>query len=573
MTLKLIRGLWLLAGALVLTLLAIIPLATGMRTIAAVIVFTIVVLAWIRVGRQATQRTALTGDTCLPPAAYCQPVVLVCGDGLSGLFGSIPAEQLALRTTGQSCYLRVAGLEQLPVVAADIDTQRPGWRGQLSVMFVVNPGEHADGAVWTNQVRTLCHQIALIRKRGIALPLMLVSYVQASRAKDVWFSWEAGQTSPRVYESGACVALADWQRQSANGAMYATRLQSSVQLNNATAWLEEAVMPHFSTRGTRDPVVLTACAIALVPALPKTATGNLWQQWLHERTALVGSGQTLSGVETSLPFPDPLLPLLPVSIECSPASRASVFALWLFTVAALIALVSSAWQNNRLIRQVSDDLHRYTSIPESLHRNQRGAFAREEAVTTLRQHATRLDSHYRYGEPLGLGLGLYRGERLRVQLLDVLARHREPAPAPMKIQEPVRLNSLSLFAMGSAQLKPESTKVLINALVDIKAQPGWLIVVTGHTDATGNPEQNLQLSRDRASAVRDWMQRMGEIPDSCFAVQGFGASQPIASNDTETGRATNRRVDIRLVPEVGACVLLTAGPDRQPPSHTATFND
>ncbi|WP_374439879.1 OmpA family protein [Pseudomonas panipatensis] len=129
-----------------------------------------------------------------------------------------------------------------------------------------------------------------------------------------------------------------------------------------------------------------------------------------------------------------------------------------------------------------------------------------------------------------------------------------PAASPAaKIPAPVRLDSLLLFNLGSAELKPGSTKVLVNALVGIKAQPGWLIVIAGHTDATGNAEQNLQLSLARAAAVRDWMQRMGDIPDSCFAVQGFGASQPIASNDTEAGRAANRRVDIRLVPELGAC--------------------
>jgi type VI secretion system protein VasL len=130
------------------------------------------------------------------------------------------------------------------------------------------------------------------------------------------------------------------------------------------------------------------------------------------------------------------------------------------------------------------------------------------------------------------------------------------------VPEPVRLDSLSLFDASSAELKPGSTKVLINALVDIKAQPGWLIVIAGHTDATGNAEQNFKLSHTRAAAVRDWMQRMGDIPDSCFTVQGFAASQPIASNDTESGRAANRRVDIRLVPQVGACGQPIVGPDR-----------
>ena len=127
-------------------------------------------------------------------------------------------------------------------------------------------------------------------------------------------------------------------------------------------------------------------------------------------------------------------------------------------------------------------------------------------------------------------------------------QHDEPL-----LPEPVRLDSLSLFDAGSVTLKPASAKLLINALVGIKAQPGWLIVIGGHTDATGTVEQNLDLSHARAWAVRDWMQRMGDIADSCFAVQGFAASQPIASNETEAGRTANRRVDIQLVPQVGAC--------------------
>ena len=121
------------------------------------------------------------------------------------------------------------------------------------------------------------------------------------------------------------------------------------------------------------------------------------------------------------------------------------------------------------------------------------------------------------------------------------------------IPKPVSLNSLSLFKPGSAEFKPDSTRILINALMGIKAQPGWLIVIAGHTDVTGNTEQNLKLSHARAVAVRDWLQSISEMPASCFAIQGFGATQPIADNHTATGRAANRRVDIRLVPQVGAC--------------------
>ncbi|MFP3518673.1 OmpA family protein [Pseudomonas sp. SIMBA_077] len=130
-----------------------------------------------------------------------------------------------------------------------------------------------------------------------------------------------------------------------------------------------------------------------------------------------------------------------------------------------------------------------------------------------------------------------------------LAR-QEPQPV---LPAPIHVDSLSLFNTGSAELKPGSTKVLIKALVGIKAKPGWLIVIAGHTDSSGDAERNLRLSHARASAVRDWMQRMGDIADSCFVVQGFAANQPLTANDSELGRNANRRVDIQLVPQAGAC--------------------
>lgn len=123
--------------------------------------------------------------------------------------------------------------------------------------------------------------------------------------------------------------------------------------------------------------------------------------------------------------------------------------------------------------------------------------------------------------------------------------------------EPIHLDSLVLFPPGRAKLKPESMKVLVNSLIDIKAQPGWLIVITGHSDTSGDPKRNLELSRERAEAVKQWMQSMGDIPESCFVVQGKGTEQPIADNDTEGGRRKNRRVDIQLVPSIGACASST----------------
>lgn len=570
MTHKQAQGLWLWAGSLALALLAIVPFAFGARLFAIVVVLVVVTLAWKRAKQRAMRQgelLTLADSASLPSASYHQPVIMVCGDGLLDLFGSVPVEQLALRVTEQGCYVRVPTSQQLPSIIASIRGSRPGWGGQLSVMLVINPGEHTDSTVLANRVRSFAYQVAMVRKRSIALPLLMVSYLQASQNTGLWFSWEAGKARAKVRETGECTSVVDWQRQATDSTAYAARLQASVQLNSVVAWLNETVMPNLVASQLAGPAV---CAVSFVPALACRAEGNLWQQWLKDKVALTATEAVSSGA--TLPFPDTFLHLLPTSVSRAQGHRTRIIGLWLLVLAGVTGLASSAWQNTLLIRQVSDDLRRYLAIPAH---SERAEFPlREEALAVLRQDALRLDRYYRHGAPWSLGFGLYRGERVRVPLLVTIASHRQPmlAPVPVGSATPVRLDSLSLFSTGSAQLKPDSTKVLINALVDIKAQPGWLIVIAGHTDATGSAEHNLQLSRARAAAVHDWMLRMGDIPGSCFAVQGFGASQPIASNDSEHGRSANRRVEIRLVPEAEACVPSTAESDLQPLSQSAAFN-
>ncbi|MGJ3449075.1 OmpA family protein, partial [Enterobacter sp. PTB] len=112
---------------------------------------------------------------------------------------------------------------------------------------------------------------------------------------------------------------------------------------------------------------------------------------------------------------------------------------------------------------------------------------------------------------------------------------QEPPRKSAAPAQTIRLDSLSLFSAGKSTLRPDSTKVLVNALVGIKARPGWLIVVSGHTDNTGSQGLNQTLSLKRAEAVRDWMRDTGGVPESCFAVQGYGATRPLQTNDTTAG--------------------------------------
>jgi outer membrane protein OmpA-like peptidoglycan-associated protein len=74
-----------------------------------------------------------------------------------------------------------------------------------------------------------------------------------------------------------------------------------------------------------------------------------------------------------------------------------------------------------------------------------------------------------------------------------------------------------------------------------------IVDVNGHTDSTGGEQYNYDLSQRRASSVAQYLSAQG-VDGRRFAVNGFGPSQPVASNATPEGRAQNRRVEIYLVP-------------------------
>jgi OOP family OmpA-OmpF porin len=80
----------------------------------------------------------------------------------------------------------------------------------------------------------------------------------------------------------------------------------------------------------------------------------------------------------------------------------------------------------------------------------------------------------------------------------------------------------------------------------VKLLPGARIVVEGHTDAQGRPDTNLQLSQERAEAVRGWLLQNSGLTPARVTALGYGADRPVATNDSEEGRALNRRIEIIL---------------------------
>jgi outer membrane protein OmpA-like peptidoglycan-associated protein len=106
------------------------------------------------------------------------------------------------------------------------------------------------------------------------------------------------------------------------------------------------------------------------------------------------------------------------------------------------------------------------------------------------------------------------------------------------------------FAFDSANLQPQFGPVLDNVAQTLNQYNQTVIEVAGHTDTVGTDAYNQKLSVDRANSVAAYLSGRGVMPQRMI-VTGAGETRPIASNDTEAGRAQNRRVEITIVPMQG----------------------
>jgi OOP family OmpA-OmpF porin len=124
----------------------------------------------------------------------------------------------------------------------------------------------------------------------------------------------------------------------------------------------------------------------------------------------------------------------------------------------------------------------------------------------------------------------------------------KPASAPVDASVCQQLFSELLgkakvrFESGRASIDPDSTG-LLDHLVEIALRcPNSNIEVAGHTDADGEDAANQALSEKRAQAVVDYLVKAG-LPASRFTAVGYGSTQPVAGNDTDDGKAQNRRIE------------------------------
>ncbi|WP_454739081.1 OmpA family protein [Cupriavidus necator] len=468
------------------------------------------------------------------------PLVLAVGDA-SGAPDRAFGEELVRIT--DAIWVRVDEPTRLAHVADALKRWREG-QGPDAIVYLLGADLVHDTAALEAGLRRWRSAIGeASRAVGYALPVCLAVYVEeANGAPDdcPWF----GVSGTDALHAGALPSLiATRVRRYAQAAVPAdreARMHRAARLDGLARWAASALLPAL-VDGQRDgfrqqrPVHLNAFVVTATAGVPAADS-------LHARFVLRTTGLALAaneGRRVPYPLPEPVIrgiALQPVR-RTLPLALAHAFA-WL-VLAFCAAAAASAWQNRALIARVMDDMARYRAIsPEH-------DVALVDALQAIKRDRNELERYARAGVPPRLGLGFYRGAQLLDPLNALIAAYQPPAPPPSTIE----LDSLSLFRSGSAALNPGSNRVLIGALEMIKAHPDKRVVVAGHTDTNGNPGSNLKLSEARAASVRDWLADAAGLPLTHFAIQGYGDTRPKTSNDTEAGRAANRRVEITLVPD------------------------
>src|SRR2546422_9311785 len=152
-------------------------------------------------------------------------------------------------------------------------------------------------------------------------------------------------------------------------------------------------------------------------------------------------------------------------------------------------------------------------------------------------------------------------DRQRIELerksLELQQRELDLERARQEIQAQQSGRSLSmnlsgdvLFDYDKVALKPEAEQTLKKVAVVLSQFPDSKVTVEGYTDSKGTKAVNMQLSRERAQAVKDWLIKNGGVATANIAAKGFGEQYPVATNtkadgtDNPIGRALNRRVSI-----------------------------
>jgi outer membrane protein OmpA-like peptidoglycan-associated protein len=559
------RAMVVLAATLALAVLfLVLPVSRGLAWIIAVGVVLVALAAIVlrtlqgnRAREQSAQVLAALGVTTADLAVSLRtrmPLVLVTGDSLARLFNRRGEEERLVYVGEGAIWLRVNNPRDLPRVGVAMKYWRDG-RAPDGVVLSIAPASHASEDALT-QALHVARQAASDASRmlGMRVPGYLAIY-QRLTATAVTSATATATAVPQWYGvssasrlTGAPKGLPFGNTQRFEAVIRAAETQAQQAWSDPVLAARGAGLA--SIIGWTRRVVIGPLTDKLQPATPWALFGigwtdcgpasdsrSPWARDVHAHSRVMPPPMDAS--PSPWPLPQPVIEAMPRRLGASPRLVALAHAIALLACAGALAIWGSAKNNQALLTRIGADLGRFSMIPAG------HDTARRDALQALVADRDQIDHYARLGVPTRLSFGMYRGAFLTPVLNHAIASYQAP-PVPPAV---VTLDSMSLFDSGKAQLKTGSTRAMVGTLEMIKTHPDKRILVAGYTDNVGNADSNLKLSMARAEAVRDWLVEVSGIPVTRFAIQGYGDTRPLAGNETDGGRAKNRRVEITLVPD------------------------
>jgi outer membrane protein OmpA-like peptidoglycan-associated protein len=537
------------------------PWSIGWNTACALLVVLVALVAVViatkrvRVRLDATRHVLKAVDTALSslPADIKRNTPLVIaightGDELTNVFGAD-----LVRITDAAVWVRNDDPTRLMHLADALKRWRDG-QGPDAVAYLL-AADQATGSVTLHAgLKRWCSAIGeASRAVGYPMPVCLALYAREAEGtadECPWFGVSGVDgMQPAQLTDLIAARLAQYTNMAAPEIAEErnARAHRAARLDALVRWTTQTILPAF-TDAQRGTVQLAALGVTAIDGRP--ATDSLYGQFVTGITELplqAADGAALSEAprargRSHCPLPEPLIRGIQPQPVQRALPRALAHAFVLLAVCFCAAVAASAWQNRAVVERVIGDMASYARIAPAQDA------ARVDALKAVKRDRDELEHYARSGVPPRLGLGLYRGAPLLAPLNALIAGYQPPPPPPAP-PPTIELDSMSLFRSGSAVLNPGSNRVLVGALEMIKVHPDKRVLVAGHTDSVGNPASNLKLSEARAASVRDWLADASGIALTRFAIQGYGDTRPKVSNDTDAGRAANRRVEITLVPD------------------------
>jgi outer membrane protein OmpA-like peptidoglycan-associated protein len=105
------------------------------------------------------------------------------------------------------------------------------------------------------------------------------------------------------------------------------------------------------------------------------------------------------------------------------------------------------------------------------------------------------------------------------------------------------------FPTGGSDIQAENFELLDKIVTAIQSFPSPDVVVSGHTDSVGGDENNRKLSQQRAETVASFLEKVGGVERTRLTAIGYGEARPVANNETEIGRKSNRRIEVLIINE------------------------